>query len=406
MRLPEVRTGIRADIAKEARADQFLANKGLSLTSTAYNLFLDGVLDAYLAAVLLLERRAKGDYSVDERLKELPSFTAPEPTKRHKQSGATPWSLFESWVDAKKPGRATVNRWRSVFLELEKHFEGRSISTITADEAQAWADQLVNGKRTAYTVNSVWCNASQTVFGWAHKRRMLSSNPFQGVSVTEPRKVRTRETDEFSSAETKIILTAALKFDNKPERVFDAARRWVPWLCAYTGARAGEITQLRGQDVKRQDGIWTIKITPEAGTVKTGKPRTVPLHEHLITQGFIDFVRFRGDGPLFYSATSPSKATKADPMNPVRPRSVKTRERLAEWVRSIGVTDKAIRPNHAWRHTFKRRAARAGIEAGMRDAICGHSPRSIADLYETPTVADIAEALKKFPRYDLGTRSA
>jgi len=57
-------------------------------------------------------------------------------------------------------------------------------------------------------------------------------------------------------------------------------------------------------------------------------------------------------------------------------------------------------------HTFKRRAARAGIEANVRDAICGHSPRAVADQYETPTVADMAEALKKFPRYDVGSTEA
>ena len=80
---------------------------------------------------------------------------------------------------------------------------------------------------------------------------------------------------------------------------------------------------------------------------------------------------------------------------------MKTRERLADWVRKLGVADKAIRPNHAWRHTFKRRAARAGIDAGIRDAICGHSPRTEADKYETPTVVDMANALKTFPRYDI-----
>jgi integrase len=125
----------------------------------------------------------------------------------------------------------------------------------------------------------------------------------------------------------------------------------------------------------------------------------VPLHEHLIAQGFLKFAKTKGDGPLFYNTTSPLKATKVDPMNPTRPRSVKTLNRLGEWVRKLGVIDNAIRPNHAWRHTFKRWAARAGIDAGIRDAICGHSPRTVADKYETPTLEDMAEALRKFPRY-------
>jgi integrase len=184
-------------------------------------------------------------------------------------------------------------------------------------------------------------------------------------------------------------------------RPFDAARRWVPRLCAYTGARAGEITQLRAKDVKQQEGTWVIQITPEAGTVKTSKPRTVPLHEHLLAQSFLEFVRGNGNGPLFYKAASPLNAVANEPTNPARPRWVKTRERLAAWVRSIGVTDPAVRPNHAWRHTFKRRAARARIEAGIRDAICGHSPRTIADQYETPTLGDMVEALTRFPRYEI-----
>lgn len=61
---------------------------------------------------------------------------------------------------------------------------------------------------------------------------------------------------------------------------------------------------------------------------------------------------------------------------------MKARERLAAWVREIGVTDTNVSPNHAWRHTFKRRAARAGIEANIRDGMCGHSFRTVADMYE------------------------
>jgi integrase len=90
-------------------------------------------------------------------------------------------------------------------------------------------------------------------------------------------------------------------------------------------------------------------------------------------------------------------------LKPVRPAWVKSREKLAEWVRSLGVTDANISPNHAWRHTFKRRAARAGIERNVRDAICGHKLRDVGDKYEAPTVEDMAVELQKFPRYALGS---
>jgi integrase len=80
---------------------------------------------------------------------------------------------------------------------------------------------------------------------------------------------------------------------------------------------------------------------------------------------------------------------------------VKARERLAAWVRDQGVADPGISPNHAWRHLFKTCARRAGIEASIRDAICGHAPRSTAESYEHVTPEDMAEALSKFPRYSI-----
>jgi integrase len=398
VRNPEVRGGIRPAMAEEARADQFLADRGISLTPEAYDLFIDCVLEEYVAGVLLLKRRAGGDYRPDRRPEQFPKFEPAQ--KSHKDpAGLTPWKLFEMWVDAKKPAEATVDRWRGVFVALQKHFEGRTAGSITTEEAQAWAESLVTPKRSAGVVQDIWCNAARTVFKWAVDTKKLSANPFQDVKIAVPRKVRSRE-KVFRSEEIRLILKASRKF-TETEQAFDAARRWVPWICAYTGARAGEITQLRGQDLVKRDGRWAIQITPEAGTLKTHEARTVPLHEHLIDQGFVDFVRNKGDGPLFYNEDTPLRATTTDPTNPRKARSVKTRERIGNWVRTIGVTAKGIQPNHAWRHTFKQIADRAGISEKISDAITGHAPASVARSYGAPTVGDMAEAMKKFPRYEV-----
>jgi hypothetical protein len=135
--------------------------------------------DEYLNAVLLLERRADGDYRPDERLEEFPKFT--EAPKAHKRTHLTPWGLFGAYVVAMQPAKSTVTRWRGVFLHLDKHFDARPASDITNDDAQAWADGLVNGKRAPLTVNDAWCSAARTVFAWGVKTRKLSNNPFQGV---------------------------------------------------------------------------------------------------------------------------------------------------------------------------------------------------------------------------------
>jgi integrase len=58
-------------------------------------------------------------------------------------------------------------------------------------------------------------------------------------------------------------------------------------------------------------------------------------------------------------------------------RFAKTRERLAEWMREIGVGDPELRPNHAWRHTFKKIGDRSRLTENMLDAICGHAQASV-----------------------------
>lgn len=120
----------------------------------------------------------------------------------------------------------------------------------------------------------------------------------------------------------------------------------------------------------------------------------MPLHADVVDQGFIAWVERQPHGPLFYHApTKPSRSTN------YRGPAVKATERLARWVRSLGVDHPDVKPNHGWRHTFKSRAIQAGIDARVRDAIVGHAPRTVADAYEHPTVADMAKALKQFPRY-------
>jgi integrase len=140
-----------------------------------------------------------------------------------------------------------------------------------------------------------------------------------------------------------------------------------------------------------------LRILPDAGTVKGGKGRTVPLHEHLIEQGFLRFVSQRGAGPLFYKAATRSDDGAATKKK--KPRYAQARQRLASWVRGLGVTDSELSPNHAWRHTFKQIADRAGITERTSDYITGHAHKSVAAGYGAPTLEDMAQAMQKFPRY-------
>jgi integrase len=179
------------------------------------------------------------------------------------------------------------------------------------------------------------------VFGWAREHKRIRQNPFKEVRVDVPRKMQKREDGRsFTAAEASTILKASLAYE-MPATPTERARRWVPWLCAYSGARSGEITQLRGRDIEDRNGTYVMELTPDAGTMKNRQTRSVPLHEHIITQGFIEMVQRVGKGALFYNDSTSQRAS-ADPLKPTRSRAASARSYLGDWVRGLGVDDPEI----------------------------------------------------------------
>jgi integrase len=395
-RYAQVREAVRPQVAELARVATFLASEGKTLNAAAYALFVDAVSDNLLLAITLLERRANGDYSPDDTPDSFPPF-ADGPVRG---SGVSCWELFEAFVTAKKPKPNTVSRWRAVFLEMQRKFEDVGAEGITEEAARTWIHGLVTEERGASTVRDIWLSASRRVFSWAREHKRIRENPFKEVKVDVPRKTQTREDGRsFTAAEASTILKASLAYET-PTTPTERARRWVPWLCAYSGARPGEITQLRGKDIEDRSGLYVLKLTPDAGTMKTGKVRLVPLHDHIIAQGFIDMVKQVGKGALFYNDATPQKAS-IDPLKPSRSRAETARAHLGTWVRGLGVDDPELSPNHAWRHTFKRIADEIGMPEKMNDAITGHTQATEGRKYGPPTVLAMAKALKKFPRFKL-----
>jgi integrase len=268
-------------------------------------LFLDYVTRDFFVPLALLARRARGEHRPDKWAEQFPRFEAVA------DLSVTPWTLFERWIGKAKPATSTVDRWRAVFLRLQGDFPNTSAAALPPEQIQQWANGLIDSERTARTVADVWVRAGRSVFAWAIDEKLISRNPFIGWRVKVPKKVSTRETKAFTNDEIRTILNATLSVTVRSKT--DAAKRWCPWLAAYSGARIGELTQLRGVDIIKEDGIHAMKISPEAGTTKTKTARKVPIHEHLIEQGFIDFVRTNGKGALFYMMRSNQREAATRP---------------------------------------------------------------------------------------------
>ncbi|KEO86025.1 hypothetical protein EH30_09245 [Erythrobacter sp. JL475] len=307
--------------------------------------------------------------------------------------------LFEAYVAESQPAPATRKAWQSCLNSLIEHLGHEDANRVSRADIVAWKDGLLapeGGRppRSQRTVSAKYLAAAKTVFGWGERNLRIKENPAAKVSVSVPSRVQLRDEPGLSDAEANLILGASLNaFPDKRSRLRGYARRWVPWLCAYSGARVGEMTQLRSEDVFRHEtGIWCLRITPAAGSEKTKKTRLVPIHPHLIEQGFLDMVRQR-KGPLFYDPDEHRGGSEGNPQHK------KVAERLAEWVRELGVDDRQVQPNHGWRHRFKRLARDIRMDPEVRDAIQGHAPRTEGQKYGGVSVRIMDEEIRRIPHF-------
>ena len=311
-------------------------------------------------------------------------------------------STFDAYATAQGITPGVRDEWRSNIKRLIEYSKHDDAARLTTAGLMDWRNTLLlepttSGRlRSPRTVRSKYLAPVRAMLTWAVEEKMLLANVASGIVVRVPRKAKLRERD-FTAEEANAILAATLKPPtNRLSEGHALARRWIPWLCAYTGARVNEFSQMRGKDVQEVEGIWTVRITPEAGTVKAKEARTIPLHRHLIEQGFVDMALAHGPGPLFYDPER--QRVRSDNNRHFK----KVGERLAQWVRKeVGIVDPAIQPNHAWRHMFKTLSYSAGMEERVADAIQGHAPKTTGRGYGRPTLKDLARAIAALPYFEV-----
>jgi integrase len=341
----------------------FLDRKGIRLTPEGLAKFIHAVAEAVVQGDEQLLRNAEGDYRPDPNADRFPKFDLSE---KEKAAGKSLVALYDIFAKQMRHAPETIKRWRAKIRQFEAFVAPTPWHLATRKEVVAWHDALLEEKINPITLRDAHFAANKALYSWLEEREWCA-NPFKGVRVRMPKYVEEVRDKELSEDEARIILRATL--EPQPKRrsqEYRDAFHWVPWICAYTGARVNEITQLRKQDIRQVEGIWVFHITPEAGRVKTGGFRDVPIHPHLIEMGVLEFVKDHRAGPLFYDPARGRGGSAANP--PYK----KVGGRLAEWVREIGVNDPDVQPNHGWRHRMS--SVLMGLHARQVeiDAILGH----------------------------------
>lgn len=345
---------------------------------------LDEIRRAMAPAKALLERQQEQEFA-----KATAFVVSAERLGSHSATNGIS-ELYERFASSGQAKPKTVNRWRSRVAELVEFLGHNDIRRVTRADLNRWAASLVEKSLTKATITGGYIPAIQVPFNLALEDGLISDNPASRLKVRAPKAVKQREND-FTNVEALKILRAT--YEQQPAKLSKfnrLARRWVPWLCAYTGARVAEITQLRACDIQREDDIWFIHITPAAGSVKTGEARKVPLHSHLIEQGFTAFAKAGSEIPLFYQEGTGNENNPAPSL---------CASSLAKWVRTLGID--APQPNHGWRHRFKTIARTVGIEEYVADKIQGHAPANQSRGYGQVTLSVMQAGIELLPRYEV-----
>lgn len=352
---------------------------------------------AELEALTRAAERDEGDFTGQPTAPIIVNAKPPE-------KAAAPVSIKRLWADyvqmRMQAGsmRDGGKRQASVIENLRKFVKHDDAARLTRKDIMAWRDHL-RAKLSAKTISDVHLSTVRSLLNWAVENEKLPENVAAKVKQPKLRKTYGRERG-YTDAEAVQVLKASRFYEPHADELgrvreipqLSAAKKWVPMICAFTGARVSEITQMRKEDIRKEGEHWIARITPDAGTVKAGDYRDVPLHPQIITEGFALFVQGATSGPLFHNGTAQSN---------FEAKAKRYSNRLAEWLSASGLKPEGLQPNHAWRHRLKTTCRELGISDRVVDAIQGHAGRTAGDNYGDVTLKTKIDAISRLPEYEI-----
>ena len=285
--------------------------------------------------------------------------------------------------------------YRDKLMEFPKNpKKGREYREKTGPELVAM--EIPEGDRLApRTVNNHMVHLS-TVWTWLVRKQYAARNPFEGLGVVAEEKNYT----PFEPEDLDVIFRSPLYTHGSRyfrSRATTAAKWWLLPLALYTGARAGELMQLRLEDVSAKDGVLVLSVLEDKKTgrrVKTKAAlRDIPVHPRLLELGFVEYIeKLRTAGA--------ARVLEGIPL--VQGKASKAASRWYEDYRKhLPGFKEAGKVLHSTRGTFYKAAHEdAGIPSAILKPLVGHSQSEelgagVAYIGKGPKVRRVFEELSK-----------
>lgn len=305
--------------------------------------------------------KAEGDYSDSGETTKYPKFERSTPKPEVSTSADT--KTFKDVIDERVRRRSagkdaaplreeTVGKYRLACDEFAAYRKSSDVTTVTAIEADRWKLAMMEGGTLSNNTIGQRLQNVRTVIEWARVHSLATLFPHGNpLALVERPSFQPKPSDlsTYTMAEAKTVLTAARK-----EKRSDL--RWLPWMCAYSGARIEEVAQLTKGSFFQIGDDWFYRVTTMGGkTLKNrNSERRVPVHPTLVSEGLMDFI------------------TKLPLADDKRIFSTRSQQKIGEWVReTVGITREELRPSHGWRHLFEDLCMVGGVLDAARVYITG-----------------------------------
>lgn len=348
---------------------------------------LEASLKAYRAARHEVTQRDSGEVIHTPVLSSTPTATINARTLR---------GVYLRWKDSGDSTKsadtvAACGRALALFEGFAPESTLKGITRAQGDEFRTWISKQSNTSKTARDrlnwIKSLLKYAAETL-------EWIPKHPWAGISITVKTEAKRRP---WEDPELKLLFKAPLTASYALPTAWNAgkdAAYWIPLLGLFTGARLGELCQLRVMDIRTVESLPVLVVTNEGVGQKVKScagHRSIPIHSELIRLGFLEYVasvRPAGEASLWPSL----KFRKGKP-------SGYFSRWFSDYRKGLGLG--ALPDFHCFRHTVRPLMRRAGISETTMDKVTGHeSGGSVGTVvYDHWTLGELKQAVEciKYP---------